>query len=87
MSQQNNPQYSDRTQIQRGLMSVASRVDSPEDQSLLVDAANWMSKYGLSHAAMDAVMSEAKRLCDDATLTALEDAKVNAVRKAIERSS
>jgi len=47
MSQQNNPLYSDRTKIQRGLMSFATRVDSPDDQSLLVDAANWMSKYGL----------------------------------------
>lgn len=87
MSQQNNPLYSDRTKIQRGLMSVATRVDSPDDQSLLVDAANWMSKYGLGQAAIDAVMAEAKRLCDDATLTALEDAKEKAVRSAIEGRS
>jgi len=41
----------------------------------------------LGHAAIDAVMAEAKQLCDDATLTALEDAKEKAVRSAIEGRS
>lgn len=83
MKQHNSPQYSDRAQIQRGLMAVATRVNDEHDQSLLVDAANWLSKYGLAHAAIEAVIAEAERICDDATLTALLDAKDRAVQSAI----
>lgn len=83
MTHSANPRYQDRATIQRRLMSIATRVNDQNDQSLLVDAANWMSKYGLAHAAIEAVIAEAERVCDDATFTALLDAKDRAIHSAI----
>jgi len=39
MNQPAGHQYDDRVALQRGLMSIATRVRDSEDQALLVDAA------------------------------------------------
>ena len=69
-----NPKYSDREQIMDKLADAAKVVNGSDDKALLMDAANWISKYGRAHGALDEVLKVARQRCDPDTITALEAA-------------